>query len=131
VSEFERICKEPFDTAYRFLMRLCCSAPLAGELAQETFFRVLHAIGKLDGRCRVEEAILDRDQAMAIHAPQLHELPESYKGVFMLRVFGKLEYAQTVRLGGEDRELGVRYLSPGEDEANGEDERGGSKMRHE
>jgi RNA polymerase sigma-70 factor (ECF subfamily) len=54
VTEFERIYREHFDTVYGFLMRLCRSAPLAEELAQETFFRALRSIGKFDGRCRVD-----------------------------------------------------------------------------
>ena len=135
MTEFERIYKEHFNTVYKFLMRLCRSAPLAEELAQETFFRALHAIGKFDGRCRVdvwlcqiaknayyshmrkqkdkkhvlpetdsglrvEDAILDSDQAMNIHA-RLHELNEPYKEVFMLRVFGELDYAQIAKLFGK------------------------------
>ena len=135
MTEFERIYREHFDTVYGFLMRLCRSAPLAEELAQETFFRALHSIGRFDGRCkvevwlcqiaknayyshmrrqknkkhvlpetddglRVEEAILDRDQAMTVHA-HLHELTEPYKEVFMLRIFGELEYAQIAQLFGK------------------------------
>ena len=34
---------------------------------------------------------------MAIHV-HLHELTEPYKEVFMLRVFGELEYAQIAKL---------------------------------
>lgn len=135
MTEFERIYKEHFGTVYGFLMRLCRSAPLAEELAQETFFRALRSLGKFDGRCRVEvwlcqiakhayyshcrrqkkqtgeapetdcglrveDAILDSDQAMTIHA-RLHDLPEPYKEVFTLRVFGELEYAQIARLFGK------------------------------
>ena len=54
MTEFERIYKEHFAAVYGFLMRLCRSAPLAEELAQETFFRALRSLGKFDGRCRVE-----------------------------------------------------------------------------
>ena len=132
MTEFERIYKEHFDTVYGFLIRLCRSAPLAEELAQETFFRAMRSLGKFDGRCRievwlcqiaknayyshmrrqkdkkhilpeidgglrVEDAILDRDQAMTVHA-HLHELTEPYTEVFMLRVFGELEYAQIAKL---------------------------------
>ena len=135
MTEFERIYKEHFDTVYKFLIRLCRSAPLAEELAQETFFRAMRSLGKFDGRCRievwlcqiaknayfsdcrkqkgkkhvlpetdgglrVEEAILDKDQAMTIHA-HLHELTEPYKEVFMLRIFGELEYAQIAQLFGK------------------------------
>lgn len=41
----------------------------------------------------VEEQILDRDQAMTIHRV-LHDLPEPYKEVFSLRVFGQLSFDQ-------------------------------------
>jgi len=132
VTEFEQIYREHFNTVYGFLMRLCRSAPLAEELAQETFFKALRSLDKFDGRCcvevwlcqiaknayyshcrrrkdrahvlpeadsglRVEEAILDTAQAMLIHE-RLHDLPEPYKEVFMLRVFGELDYAQIARL---------------------------------
>ena len=39
----------------------------------------------------VEERSLDRDQAMTIHR-LLHDLPEPYKEVFSLRVFGQLSF---------------------------------------
>ena len=135
MTEFERIYREHFDTVYGFLMRLCRSAPLAEELAQETFFRAMRSLGQFDGRCkievwlcqiaknayyshcrkrkdrqhvlpemetgeRVEDAILDSDQAMTVHA-HLHRLDEPYKEVFMLRVFGELEYAQIAKLFGK------------------------------
>ena len=135
MTEFERIYQEHFDTVFGFLMRLCRSAPLAEELAQETFFKAMRSLKTFDGRCRVEvwlcqiaknayyshcrrrkdrehvipetesdlrveDAILDREQAMSIHA-RLHELPEPYKEVFMLRVFGELDYAQIARLFGK------------------------------
>ena len=39
----------------------------------------------------LEERLADSDQAMAIHRA-LHELPEPYKEVFSLRVFGQLSF---------------------------------------
>lgn len=45
-----------------------------------------------DPRKSVEERISDMQQAMAIHK-LLHELPEPYKEVFSLRVFGQLSFA--------------------------------------
>lgn len=45
-----------------------------------------------DPRASIEEQIIDRSQAMAIHR-LLHELPEPYKEVFSLRVFGQLSFA--------------------------------------
>ena len=44
-----------------------------------------------DPKQAVEEQILDRDQAMTIHRV-LHDLPEPYKEVFSLRVFGQLSF---------------------------------------
>lgn len=44
-----------------------------------------------DPRRSIEEQFLDRDQAMAIHKV-LHDLPEPYKEVFSLRVFGQLSF---------------------------------------
>ena len=41
----------------------------------------------------VEDSFIIQDQAMRIHAC-LHELPEPYKEVFMLRVFGELSFRQ-------------------------------------
>ena len=135
MTEFEQIYREHFDTVYRFLMRLCRDAPLAEELAQETFFRAMQSLNKFDGRCRVDvwlcqiarnayyshcrrqkdkkhilpeidsgqdmqSTILDQEQAMIIYA-HLHELNEPYKEVFMLRLFGELEYSQIVKLFGK------------------------------
>ena len=39
----------------------------------------------------IHEQLEDRDQAMAIHRA-LHDLPEPYKEVFSLRVFGQLSF---------------------------------------
>ena len=44
-----------------------------------------------DPRQSVEEQISDRQHAMAIHRV-LHDLPEPYKEVFSLRVFGQLSF---------------------------------------
>ncbi len=44
-----------------------------------------------DPRKSVEEQVEDRDQAMAIHRI-LHDLPEPYKEVFSLRIFGQLSF---------------------------------------
>lgn len=44
-----------------------------------------------DPRASIEEQVIDRSQAMAIHR-LLHELPEPYKEVFSLRIFGQLSF---------------------------------------
>ena len=47
----------------------------------------------IDDRVTVEERLADRQEAMRIHKV-LHSLPEPYKEVFSLRVFGQLSFAQ-------------------------------------
>lgn len=47
----------------------------------------------IDDRVNVEERLADRQEAMRIHKV-LHSLPEPYKEVFSLRVFGQLSFAQ-------------------------------------
>lgn len=44
-----------------------------------------------DPRASIEEQIIDRSQAMTIHR-LLHDLPEPYKEVFSLRIFGQLSF---------------------------------------
>lgn len=44
-----------------------------------------------DPRRSLEEQVFDRDQAMTIHRI-LHDLPEPYKEVFSLRIFGQLSF---------------------------------------
>ncbi len=44
-----------------------------------------------DPRKSIEETISDKQQALAIHRV-LHDLPEPYKEVFSLRVFGQLSF---------------------------------------
>ena len=44
-----------------------------------------------DPRKTIEERVEDKEQAMAIHKV-LHDLPEPYKEVFSLRVFGQLSF---------------------------------------
>ena len=41
----------------------------------------------------VEEALLDRETAMELHR-RLHRLPEPYREVLQLRIFGELSYKQ-------------------------------------
>ena len=48
----------------------------------------------------VEEQILDKNLAMAVHKV-LHDLPEPYKEVFSLRVFGQLSFADIGSLFGK------------------------------
>ena len=52
----------------------------------------IDALNIPDPRRGVEEQIADKDQALAVHRV-LHSLPEPYKEVFSLRVFGQLSFA--------------------------------------
>ena len=53
-----------------------------------------------DPRRSLEEKIEDKEQAMAIHRV-LHDLPEPYKEVFSLRVFGQLSFRDIGELFGK------------------------------
>lgn len=50
----------------------------------------------------VEERAMDKDQAMAVHRV-LHDLPEPYKEVFSLRVFGQLSFSAIGELFGKNQ----------------------------
>lgn len=53
-----------------------------------------------DPRRGIEEQVQDRDQTMQLHKV-LHDLPEPYKEVFSLRVFGQLSFADIGSLFGK------------------------------
>ena len=53
-----------------------------------------------DPRQGIEEQFIDKDQALAVHKV-LHKLPEPYKEVFSLRVFGQLSFADIGSLFGK------------------------------
>ena len=53
-----------------------------------------------DSHAELENAIIDRDDAFRIHIA-LHTLPEPYKEVFTLRVFGELPYERIGKLFGK------------------------------
>ena len=55
-----------------------------------------------DPKQAVEEQVIDQQQAMEIHKV-LHEMPEPYKEVFTLRVFGQLSFAQIGELFGRNQ----------------------------
>ena len=52
-----------------------------------------------DPRKSIEERAADKDQAMAVHRV-LHDMPEPYKEVFTLRIFGQLAFNDIGRLFG-------------------------------
>ena len=95
MTEFERIYREHFDTVYGFLMRLCRSAPLAEELAQETFFRAMGSLGQFDGRCKIEVWLCQiAKNAYYSHCrkrkDRQHVLPEMETGERVKDTFRKL-----------------------------------------
>ena len=53
-----------------------------------------------DSHAELENAIIDRDDAFRIHIV-LHTLPEPYKEVFTLRIFGELPYERIGKLFGK------------------------------
>lgn len=46
---------------------------------------------------QLEERLLDRESAMELHR-RLHALPEPYREVFSLRVFGELSFGEIAQL---------------------------------
>ena len=75
--DFEILYRLYFRDVYRYVRGLSRDEHLAEEIAQETFARALGAV--------------DRFEVLALHRI-LHTLPEPYKEVFGLRVFGELPF---------------------------------------
>lgn len=78
------------------------------QIAKNTYFSYLKKhnrvtaiedVNELDAptSLNLEQKLIDRNKAMNIHA-HLHDLPEPYKEVFMLRVFGELSYKEIGKL---------------------------------
>ena len=53
MSELDAIYRQHADTVYRFLLAKTGSPDLAEELTQETFFRAVGSIGRIDGSCQI------------------------------------------------------------------------------
>ena len=64
-----------------------------GHLRRHKLTEPLEELQVPDPGQSIEERSLDRDQAMTIHR-LLHDLPEPYKEVFSLRVFGQLSFEE-------------------------------------
>ena len=60
----------------------------------------IEEVSSPDPKQAVEEQVLDRQRALAVHRV-LHSLPEPYKEVFTLRVFGQLSFGDIGRLFGK------------------------------
>ena len=76
------------------------------QIAKNTYFRTLRRAGRqaeeqeIAGGESLEERFLDQESAFEIHRI-LHGLPEPYKEVFSLRVFGELSFQQIGELFGK------------------------------
>ena len=113
-DEFEAVYTRYYRVVYAYLISLCRDESLAAELTQETFFKALKAIDRFDGRCPVnvwlcriaKNALVDAARKASRTAPAealrihraLHRLPDPYREVFWLRVFGELSFAQIAGL---------------------------------
>lgn len=62
----------------------------------------LEETGDISTGVPVEDRILDRSQAMSVHRA-LHSLPEPYKEVFSLRVFGQLSFQEIGSIFGKNQ----------------------------
>lgn len=133
MQDFESVYLAYYDTVFRFIRSLCRDETLAEEVTQEVFFRVLKAIPKFRGECRldvwicqiakhtlydisvkrrrsqsmegdkatptddVSAALILREDAQRAHTA-LHKLPEPYREVFWMRVFGEMSFAEIAAL---------------------------------
>ena len=76
------------------------------QIAKNTYFTYAGKQGKLTAEVEVsggeelEERLLEKEDAFEIHRI-LHRLPEPYKEVFSLRVFGELSFKQIGELFGK------------------------------
>ena len=94
--DFEILYRLYFRDVYRYVRGLSRDEHLAEEIAQETFARALGAVDRFDGRGDVRAWLftIARNvwvEVLALHRI-LHTLPEPYKEVFGLRVFGELPF---------------------------------------
>lgn len=62
----------------------------------------LEEMRAVDPTPSIEERAMDKDQAMLVHKV-LHDLPEPYKEVFSLRVFGQLSFSDIGELFGNSQ----------------------------
>jgi RNA polymerase sigma-70 factor (ECF subfamily) len=71
------------------------------QIAKNAYFSYLRKAGRTvplemeppQAKPAMEEVLLDKDAALRLHAI-LHNLPEPYKEVFTLRIFGELSFQQ-------------------------------------
>ena len=118
MTEFEQIYRTYFDRVYRYICKLSGDEMIAEEIASETFFRAMHAIGSFRGDCDIsvwlcqiakncyfthlkkQKLTEPMDDAARIRAV-LHSVQAPYKEVFMWRVFAELSFRQIGQLFGK------------------------------
>ena len=98
---FEQIYLQYYKPVYAYLMTLCQNEELAAELTQETFYKApplddtltdVPSPAPLPG-----EELEQREGALSLYQ-KLHALPEPYREVFWLRVYGELTFAEIAAL---------------------------------
>ena len=103
-SDFELLYRAQVQSIYRYALALTHNPALAEELTQEAFVRLrrdgrTQELTELADDSRFEEHLADQDTALQLHRI-LHQLPEHYKEVFSLRVFGQLSCTQIAQVFG-------------------------------
>ena len=124
MTDFEGVYDLYFRDVYKYALSLSRDPHVAEEITQETFFKALKNIGSFRGQCRLYvwlcqiakntyftyvqkqsrgapgTELLSEESAFEIHKV-LHHLPEPYKEVFSLRIFGELPFLKIGELFGK------------------------------
>ena len=96
----EEIYEKYYKDVYRFVLALSKNPHIAEDITQETFVKAIKAALMGDAEYDLISETVDKEQAIKIHRI-LHELPEPYKEVFTLRVFGELRFGQIADIFGK------------------------------
>ena len=114
-NEIEEIYEKYYKDVYRFVLALSKNPHIAEDITQETFVKAIKAVDRFKGDCDIKVWLCqiakntyftyagkqNREQvAIKIHRI-LHDLPEPYKEVFTLRVFGELRFGQIADIFGK------------------------------
>ena len=123
MEDFEQIYLAHFTDVYKYVFSLCRDSYLAEEITQEAFYKAMEHIDRFDGKCKLYVwlcqiakntyySYFKKQKRNTLESEQpnepevsieraLHELPEPYKEVFSLRVFGELPFSQIGALFGK------------------------------
>ena len=109
-DDIQRNYQEYARTVYKYLLSLTRDEQTAEELTQETFFQAIKSCEKYDGSCSTQENIDDiPEDTFSIPSAEdgaeasdervrlfrrLHELPEPYREVLYLRIYGGLSFRE-------------------------------------